>query len=682
MTLHSFPAHPVTSTPLALGNPQSARRVTPQGGLAAAVRTLTIILLAAMPAWAQSAFVRVNQVGYKSDGPKRAYLMSPEAENGARFTVKNLEGDAVFSRPISPSHDQGAWGHFSHVYALDFDSVSSEGVFTIVVDGPRPAVSVAFRIDEAAILFSQPLANALFFYQNQRDGANFIATDLRAAPAHLNDARAKVYLQPLYDSSDNLLQDLTPTGATIDAAGGWADAGDYLKFVETHSYTVALMLIGVRDFPEQMGARSSASDFTDVARFGLDWLQKMWNDRTQTFYYQVGIGACDANQSICISDHDIWRLPQVDDSFGGNDPIDRFIRRRPVFLNVNGASGAKISANMAGRMAADFALCFQVFKTTDPVYAKRCLLAGEHVFALADTTGANVGNSVSPPDFYPETEWRDDLELGATELYFALAHSDRDDLPRDLPHTDPRFYLKEAAHWAKEFMDGPNDAMDTLNLFDVSGLAHFELFRAIDDDEQTTALDVTQAQLVSDLKKQLVQALAQAQTDPFGFGFPWDRFDTTTHGAGLSVMASEYDFLTGRKTFDRFANRWLANILGANAWGTSLIVGDGTIFPHCMQHQIANLVGSSDGAPPFLRGAAVEGPNRFAATGVLDGMIACPADGSDVFAAFNGDNVNGNDAVYQDNVQSFSTVEPAIDLTALSPLAFSWLIEGHPAKIH
>jgi endoglucanase len=231
-------------------------------------------------------------------------------------------------------------------------------------------------------------------------------------------------------------------------------------------------------------------------------------------------------------------------------------------------------------------------------------------------------------------------------------------------------------------MGGPNDATDTLNLFDVSGLAHFELFRAIDDDEQATALEVTQTQLVSDLKKQLVHALAQAQTDPFGFGFPWDRFDTTTHGAGLSVMASEYAFLTGRKTFDRLANRWLANILGANAWGTSLIVGDGTTFPHCMQHQIANLVGSSDGTPPLLRGAAVEGPNRFAAVGVLDGMIACPADGSDVFAAFNGDNVNGNDAVYQDNVQSFSTVEPAIDLTALSPLAFSWLIEGHPAKIH
>jgi hypothetical protein len=84
---------------------------------------------------------------------------------------------------------------------------------------------------------------------------------------------------------------------------------------------------------------------------------------------------------------------------------------------------------------------------------------------------------------------------------------------------------------------------------------------------------------------------------------------------------------------------------------------------------------------PLLRGATVEGPNSFAATGVVAGMIACPADGIDVFAPFNGENVNGNDALFQDNVQSFSTVEPAIDLTASSPLAFSWLISGHPAAI-
>jgi endoglucanase len=45
----------------------------------------------------------------------------------------------------------------------------------------------------------------------------------------------------------------------------------------------------------------------------------------------------------------------------------------------------------------------------------------------------------------------------------------------------------------------------------------------------------------------------------------------------------------------------------------------------------------------------------------------------DVFAQFNGK------AVYKDFVQSYSTVEPAIDLTASSFLAFSWQMAGAPA---
>jgi endoglucanase len=155
--------------------------------------------------------------------------------------------------------------------------------------------------------------------------------------------------------------------------------------------------------------------------------------------------------------------------------------------------------------------------------------------------------------------------------------------------------------------------------------------------------------------------------------FPWNTYDTTSHGGGLSVTAAEYTYLTGLNTYRDNSNRWLGNILGANAWGTSLIVGDGTTFPHCMQHQVANLAGSLNGSSPVLSGAAVEGPNSIAAKGTLSGMIACPTDGVDVFAPFNGK------AVYKDFVQSYSTVEPAIDLTASSFLAFSWQIAGAPS---
>ena len=93
-----------------------------------------------------------------------------------------------------------------------------------------------------------------------------------------------------------------------------------------------------------------------------------------------------------------------------------------------------------------------------------------------------------------------------------------------------------------------------------------------------------------------------------------------------------------------------------------------------MQHQVANLAGSLDGAPPVLAGAAVEGPNSFAATGVVAGMRTCPGNGVDSFAQF-----NSATAVFQDNVQSWSTDEPALDLTAATPMAFAWQIDNDPS---
>lgn len=56
--------------------------------------------------------------------------------------------------------------------------------------------------------------------------------------------------------------------------------------------------------------------------------------------------------------------------------------------------------------------------------------------------------------------------------------------------------------------------------------------------------------------------------------------------------------------------------------------------------------------------------------------MACPPNGADTFAAF-----NGNKGVYQDNVQSYSTVEPAIDLAASSFLGFAWEIAGAPSGV-
>ena len=170
-------------------------------------------------------------------------------------------------------------------------------------------------------------------------------------------------------------------------------------------------------FPTRWAAQSATSNFTNEAEFGVRWLQRMWNDDSRTLYYQVGIGT-DFEDFDYLSDHDIWRLPQVDDTYAGDDPAFQYIRNRPVFQA--GPAGSKISPNLAGRLAADFAECFQVFQATNPALAKQCIFSAEHIFDLADTAPSGNLLTVAPFDFYPEGEWRDDMELGATELYFAL----------------------------------------------------------------------------------------------------------------------------------------------------------------------------------------------------------------------------------------------------------------------
>jgi endoglucanase len=191
-------------------------------------------------------------------------------------------------------------------------------------------------------------------------------------------------------------------------------------------------------------------------------------------------------------------------------------------------------------------------KSSDPTFAYSCLLSAENSFALANTAPSGNLLTAAPNSFYPETEWRDDLELGATELYYAVASGG---LPAGLPQTDPSFYLQAAAHWADAYITSPNDAADSLNLYDVSGIAHYELYRAMAQAGNPAGLEASQADPLADLKKQLDKAVTQSGADPFGFGFTCAAFDTTTHGTGLVVMASEYDHLTGTSTYASYGVR-------------------------------------------------------------------------------------------------------------------------------
>lgn len=612
------------------------------------------------------AFIRVNQVGYDADGPKRALLLSRGAISSTGFDVVAEDGSVIATHDAG--QDLGAWNErFRHVYALDFDDVSTPGTYTIRVDLPGAAPSPPFAVGHAADLFEPLLANALTFYQVQRDGPDVIGSVLDRKPAHLHDRRARVYRRAHYNP-DFTIKDPVPVGgaARIDVAGGWFDAGDYIKGIQTESYTAAMLLLARRDFPDLLGAGSGA-DFTDELRFELEWLLKMWDDETLTLHYQVGFG--DGSPTYA-GDHELWRLPEDDDAWGGNDPYYRYIRRRPVFRA--GPPGSPVSPNLAGRLAAAFGLCSQVFRGTDTALADRCLLAGQHIFDLADTDPGRL-LTFSPFAYYPETEWHSDLELGAIELHRATEAAG---LPADLPHADPAYYLEHASRWAGEYLNG-DELGDTLNLYDVSALAHAELIRSLDDANAPNASAIDRDMLLADLERQLEGADEQARSDPFGFGFPYAAYDGTSHGQGLAITALLYGQLTGSDAWDRFGRQQLDVILGANAWGTSFIVGAGTRFPRCPHHQVANIVGTLDGTTPILTGAAVNGTNgadQFEYLGLPEGGVRCPPDRSDPSARF-----NGMRARWWDDARSWPTSEPAIDFAATTPLAFALAIDPPPA---
>ena len=619
------------------------------------------------PAGAPAAAIRVDQVGYPSGGAKLAEIMTRARPSSAGLHwVLVRAGSCTVAASGVARQNLGAWSkRYGWVWAVRFSQVRAPGRYRVGILGDASAASPWFAIGSAAQLYARPLANALYFYENERDGPDFIHTPLRSAPGHLNDLSAMTYRTPPVDDNGNFKGSLAKyaTGVRINASGGWFDAGDYLHFVETTSYTEAVLLQGVASFPRQMGSGVSAgspgADFTGEVKFGLDFLRRMWHERSRTLYYEVGTG--EAN-SYYLADHDIWRLPQADDHYHGTNPHYVYVRHPPVFRA--GRPGAKISPNLAGRLAADFALCYQVLRHSDPGYADSCLRSAETVYSLADPHWKGHLMTAIPWDFYPETSWRDDMMLGATELARALQEAGRAGPGGGSPAT----YLRDAASWASAWIHSKQALGDTLNLYDVSALADYELILTIRE-QHATGLAVTTAQLLANLRGQIEKGIHIGAKDPFRFGFAWDQWDTTTHGAGLTVMADEYDALAGRPVYAAWAQRWLDDILGSNAWGVSLIVGDGTVFPDCMQHQVANLAGSLDGQPPVLAGAAVEGPNSFAATGTVPNMRRCAASapGDIPYASF-----NGQHAVFADNVQSYSTVEPAIDLAALTPLAFAW----------
>ncbi len=532
------------------------------------------------------AHVHVNQVGYLPGEAKRAVIPAEGPIPGNAFAI--IDDDVTpqirYQGPLVESETPGRYDRFGRHFIADFSAFDRPGRYRVRLSDGK--LSTPFTLAKGIYSRLAPLMIQYFDVQ----ACGLPRSALRGA-CHLDDGIA-------YGGPRN--------GLPMDTSGGWHDAGDYLKFVETTSFVTALLLFThlhfERAFPQKT-PRGRLPQLLDQARVGLEWLLKM-HPTPDEFYYQVGDE----------SDHESWRLPEEDNLIANKD-----WKPRRVYYGVG--------ANLAGRTAAALAMASRLYAPYDPRFALRCLKAGQTAYRLGLQHREVL--STTPYSFYPEQTWADDMEWGAISLYEA---------------TGRKGYLEQALEFARQ----AQSAHAVTSVYNTHALAHYTLYPHASDKLRDRLLEYLRAD---------AEMIRRQAANPYGLGTPylWGTAEAAT-GAALTCLL--YAILSREKGYLDVA-RWQRDfVLGCNPFGLCCLIGAGTRYPLFPHHQIANIRNVE------LSGALVGGPADYRS--VQDENIALAA--ADFDTQNPGppvaEEIPGEVGVYHDAVQDYVTNEPANDYTA------------------
>lgn len=159
------------------------------------------------------AVVLTNQVGYEFLGPKRAILREVESHSWTEFEVKSYpERKPVVTVPLTRGEKVDHWRNWTF-WALDFDSVQTEGWFVIECHGDNTQIeSAPFRVQQN-VLERGTLNDVVFYFKGQRSSGAL-------------------------DHADQHMTFLDSDRPAVDVHGGWMDAsGDYGKHLSHLAYS-------------------------------------------------------------------------------------------------------------------------------------------------------------------------------------------------------------------------------------------------------------------------------------------------------------------------------------------------------------------------------------------------------------------------------------------------------------
>ena len=491
---------------------------------------------------AARATIRVDQVGYQESAPKRAYVLSSRPEAGAGFTVVNQSSTVVLSGSVGPA--LGSWSRRAgEVYPIDFDSLGTPGTYTIVLAGKTPATSPPFTLAPAAQLYPSAAGTRaeLLRERARRPRIHPLGAALGARPPQRRER------DDLHDAESERrrgLQGRTAEPRRKNRRLRWLVGRRRLSEVRRRRPATRSRCSwpGCATFP------------ADGRRGGLLGLHRRGPLRRR-------MAAEDVERQ-----HAHALLP-------GRDRLgQRRSRRRPRHLAP--APGRRRlrrlgsalplhprTPRVPGRACPEPPSAPTSPAATPPRSrsARRCSPPPARTGrTLPDGRRAHLRTgghrpAGQAPDGHSRTASTPRPNGATTWSWGPPSSRSRwpapNSLPGGLPHTEARFYLERAAHWASAYISQSGSEGEALNLYDVSGLADFELVRAMREQGEPGGAGGHRSRPASGTSPGNWKLLGRSRSsDPFGFGFPWAEADTASHGDGLSVMASEYDSLTGGST--------------------------------------------------------------------------------------------------------------------------------------
>ncbi|MCB5168541.1 glycoside hydrolase family 9 protein [Streptomyces bambusae] len=578
-------------------------------GLALAVGALstttldTPVAAAAGAATAADTPVRVNQLGYLPDGPKRA-TVADSATAPLAWQLRDASGAVVASGTTTVRGADQASGQSTHL--VDFGAYTGTGTgFTLVAGG-----RTSHPFDISASLYDGLRADSMSFFYQQRSG---IAIDAALVDGSAY-ARPAGHLGVAPNKGDTSVP--CQTGVcdyTRDVRGGWYDAGDHGKYVVNGGISVWEM---VNSFERARRSGSEAAlgdgtlrvperangtpDVLDEARWELEFLMRM----------QVPAGKPMAGMAFHKMHDATWTaLPTRPEL----DSAPRELHKPSTAATLN--------------LAAAGAQCARVYAPYDSAFAARCLDAARRAWTAAranpnvlapasDNTGGGA---------YEDADVSDEFYWAAAELLATTGESAYREAVTSSPHhTKP----VDAFWWGGTATPG------RITLATVPGVS-------LPADETARLRGL----LTAAADAHLATMAGQGYAVPLPVtGYVWGSNSSVANNAIVLAVAYE---LTGQQRYRTGALESLDYLLGRNALGLSYVTGYGDRYSENQHHRFwAHQNDPSLPHPPA--GSFAGGPNAGLEDPVAREKLAgcAPA------------------ACYVDDIGSYSTNEVAINWNA------------------